>query len=582
MEDLKHIDWDKFHFLRAEYLWWAIPLFLVIALGFLAYSEKDKWKRNIAAHLQPYVVQKGTIWKSRIVHASLLVLFALGFISFLAPTWHEVKAPAKKIESKLVIALDMSQSMLATDISPNRLERAKFKISDFLKANPRAQTALLVFAGSSHIVVPFTTDYKIIKDDIDGLKPSMMPVRGTGFRALYTKLDSLFTGNAAEGKVLLMTDDLQGLDIPQVSAFVQENNVKLYIFPFATETGGDVPSFVNAKLPLKEKGEVVRTALDTTVLRQLRSLQKVEIVDMTLDKSDVTTLAKEIKNHLVFEEKQGEKENNWQDDGYWLVIPLALFFLFCFRKGWAIYSLLLAIGLSSCAKTNKPSSHQREKLAWADLWYTKGYQGQQAYDKQDYRQAAKDFQGPLHKGVAYFKYGDYASAEKAFEQDTSKIGLYNLGLTYAKLGKLQKSRQVFEELVATDPSMKGAQNNLDKVNQVLAGSDSMNTKKVPQSEPQPKDKSIQNQSPEDLSGGGQKATKKDMEKQRLEETANTGKRIAKEMDELPPDFKSGKGKIPNNILMRKVDDDPALFLTKKFKYQIKKKKAIAEETPNPW
>jgi Ca-activated chloride channel family protein len=92
----------------------------------------------------------------------------------------------------------------------------------------------------------------------------------------------------------------------------------------------------------------------------------------------------------------------------------------------------------------------------------------------------------------------------------------------------------------------------------------------------------QNKSPEDLSGGGQEATEKDMQKKRLEETVETDQRKGKELDELPDDFESGKGEIPKNILMRKVDDDPALFLTKKFKYQVKKKLVEVEKTAHPW
>ena len=123
----------------------------------------------------------------------MLVMFAFGLLAFFGPTWSQVKTPAKKVTSQMVIALDLSQSMMATDVSPSRLERAKFKIFDLLKANPFAETNLLVFAGSTHTAVPFTTDYKIITDQLDGLTPRMMPVKGTGFNALFHKIDTLFS-----------------------------------------------------------------------------------------------------------------------------------------------------------------------------------------------------------------------------------------------------------------------------------------------------------------------------------------------------------------------------------------------------
>ena len=85
-----------------------------------------------------------------------------------------------------------------------------------------------------------------------------------------------------------------------------------------------------------------------------------------------------------------------------------------------------------------------------------------------------------------------------------------------------------------------------------------------------------------MSGGGQEATKKDMEKERLEETTETDKRKGKELEELPEDFEAGKGELPKNILMRKVDDDPALFLTRKFKYQVKKGLVEVQKTDQQW
>jgi len=75
-----------------------------------------------------------------------------------------------------------------------------------------------------------------------------------------------------------------------------------------------------------------------------------------------------------------------------------------------------------------------------------------------------------------------------------------------------------------------------------------------------------------LSGGGQEATEEDMKKERKEETAATDMRKGKELDELPPDFEPGQKDDSQKVLMRKVDDDPALFLKRKFQYQVKKNK----------
>ena len=580
IESLKHIDWEKFHFLRPDYLWLSIPLAIIVLLGVLVYSENNSWKKHIGKHLRPYVIQKGTAWKSRLIHLSLFIMFGLALFGFLGPTWEEVKEPTKKLESQLVIALDLSQSMLATDVSPTRLERAKFKIQDFLEANPRAETSLKVFTESTHTVIPFTTDYKIILDHLDGLKPSMMPNHGTSYNNLFTNLDSLFVGNKAEGKILLITDDLEGMDVQKVSAFMQQNNVLLKVYPISTLSGGTVPSFRNAKYPLKVNGKIITSQRNQSLSRDLQAIDKVDVLDMSLDNSDVKLLAEDISKNLVFEEKPDTEDENWLDNGYLFVLPLLILFGFSFRKGWAIYSLLFFMSLTSCSQFSEDDS--LNKMTFKDLWLTKNYQGQQAYNKGDYMEASKLFKDPMNQGVSYYKQGDYLSAKTSFEKDSSNTGLYNLGLTYAKLGDLKKSQDIFELLIAKDPSFNGAEENLKNLNKALVSLKSSSPEDAKLNEEKPNAKNKQNKSPEDLSGGGQEATKKDMEKERLEEETETDKRKGKELDELPDDFESGSGSIPKNILMRKVDDDPSLFLTKKFRYQIKKKQVTAEKTETDW
>jgi Ca-activated chloride channel family protein len=566
LKNIEQINWKDFHFLRLEYLWMGVIVLIIIIIGFLFHKESISWKNKIAEHLRPYVIQKGTTWKTTLIRFSVIVMFAIGLLAFLGPTWDQIKAPAKKVKSQFVIALDMSKSMLAEDVSPNRLERAKFKIHDLLEANPKAETNLLVFSGSTHVAIPFTTDYKIILDQLDGLLPKMMPTSGTEFSALLNKVDTLFTNNKSEGKILLVTDDLEALSIEQISVFLQQNNVKLYIYPFASQSGAIIPGFKKT------------SALDITKLNSLAEMEKVDVLEMTLDDSDVKDLAKAIGNDIVFEDKTDEEEENWDDKGYWLIFPLTFLFLFSFRKGWSLNLIIVMLCFSSCSNNQKENT---TSFKFKDLWYTKQYQAQQAYNAENYLKAALDFEDPMHKGVAYYKAGDYLSAQTAFEQDSTVNGLYNLGLTYAKLGKLDESQDIFERVLQKDPNNKNANSNLQQI--ILAIDEIKATK--PENialEEKPNAKNKQNDSPEDLSGGGQEATQKDMEKERKEETTETGDRKGKELDELPDDFKAGDGALPKNILMRKVDDDPALFLTKKFRYQVKKGLVEVNKTDKKW
>ena len=93
---------------------------------------------------------------------------------------------------------------------------------------------------------------------------------------------------------------------------------------------------------------------------------------------------------------------------------------------------------------------------------------------------------------------------------------------------------------------------------------------------------IQNSDPEDLGGGGQEATDEDMKKERKEETVATDIRMGKELEEVPEEFKGGKQDESQKILMRKVDDDPAIFLKRKFRYQVKVRQIKPKEDQKKW
>ena len=129
----------------------------------------------------------------------------------------------------------------------------------------------------------------------------------------------------------------------------------------------------------------------------------------------------------------------------------------------------------------------------------------------------------------------------------------------------------FGKAIEMGPDMGDAKKNQTLMQQMVAGTDEANPEDAKESDVTEQAQNIENKSTEDLSGGGQEATKEDMEKERKEETVSTDVRKGKELDEVPDDFEAGKQDNTQKILMRKVDDDPALFLKRKFTNQAKKK-----------
>jgi Ca-activated chloride channel family protein len=129
----------------------------------------------------------------------------------------------------------------------------------------------------------------------------------------------------------------------------------------------------------------------------------------------------------------------------------------------------------------------------------------------------------------------------------------------------------FGEASELDPELESAREARQQLAQIRGGEDEVNPEDAREAQSQQTEENIENQDPEDLGGGGQEATEEDMEKQRKEETVNTDIRKGKELEEVPDDVGATMQQQDNSkVLMRKVDDDPSLFLKRKFEFQVKK------------
>ncbi|WP_236025685.1 VWA domain-containing protein [Algoriphagus oliviformis] len=560
--------------MRPIFLWLLVLVGLFWLTGLLSMRQDLAWKKVIAPHLREYVIKKGSERTKYLMQLLFALALSCGILGLAGPTWKRVEVPGQELETPVVILLDLSQSMMATDLQPTRLERAKFKINDLVKHNPQARVALVGFAGTAHTIVPLTRDYEIITSHVDGLTPAVMPFPGSDLEAAFAMADSVMGVTTAPGTVLVMSDDLDEDAFDAIQAFVQSNAGKVALLPMATDAGAEVPMPHSKAFFKDSNGNVVHSSLDRQILSQLASLDRVSVHELTLDDSDVELISKAISDNLMFTEKPEEKDDEWRDMGLLLVIPMALLLLLWFRKGWVMYSFLLLV-FSSCTDGSR----------FADLWYTEDYQGQKLSDRGDFAQAAQRFEDPMRRGVANFKAGNYADAIADFQQDTTAQGAYNLGLAYFQSGDTLGAMLAFQDAATLDPDFAPAAQANQLMKQIPRGEDSMTPQAAEETDDGDQGKQAQNKqndSMEDLSGGGQEATKKDMETSRNEETVTSDIHMGKELDEVPDDITATKQPMSDKMLMRKVDDDPALFLQKKFEYQVKKSKLKPKADGKKW
>ena len=285
---------QAFHFLRPEWLWGCIPVAL-LGIGLLRRQQNHRQAGSlIAPHLCAHLMVMPQ-QQSRFRPIHLLILCWLAAVIALAgPSWKKQPNPFSQDEAGLYVLLNVSGTMLATDIAPNRLERAKHKLNDLLARRSGAPTGLIVYSGSAHLVMPLTTDTRIIQEMVEGLVPEFMPSEGRNLQAALELADQMYEKAGRSGSVLVMTDD------PAVNQVQATRSYQTLFF------GSALPAGAHS---------------DWTLL--------------TVDDTDVERLLRRADRQLqsVLSEQQGER---WSDAGYYWVLLLVLATLLPFRKGWVV------------------------------------------------------------------------------------------------------------------------------------------------------------------------------------------------------------------------------------------------------
>ncbi len=568
-------DVQAFHFLRPAMLWLFIPLIIIVVFIVLNTREKKKWQNIVVPHLRPYMFSKGNTKALLLPLIFMLIGLTCMILALAGPTWKKRDIPGEKIPAVVLMALDLSKSMLAEDIQPSRLERAKMKISDFLDLNPRVRTGLIAYAGTPHIVLPFTSDYKLLKHHAGSLDNWEMPVQGTDITLALNLIDTLMSRVEAPSTILLMTDVIDDSDASKLSDFARNSIHRLEILLFSTPNGAPVPG---------NPGVVSKQS--PAALSNLQQNEKINITTITLDKSDVEQIVDRISSHLVFEKDSKLDTKEWDDMGWLLLIPAIIIALLWFRKGWMIQWCwlfpLLSFGLTSCGVDSKHP----------DWWYSKNYQGELWYEKGEYEKAAELFADNAHKSAAYFKAGDYQSAAELLADDTTATGKFNYGLAMAKLGDYNEAIVSFQQAARSNPELQGKVTRSIEATQLLQEqADSVlrfhpHTSSVDSILKKTEKGSLKERKPtsedEQLSSDTE-VKKLPTSGDRITDETESNIHRGKEQKFPPKDFKmENQMPIETQILMQKTNADPGEFLHRRFEIQKNKNYPDVKQTKENW
>lgn len=260
------------NFAQAQYL----ILILLVPLFFVAYAVMLRFRRKrirkmgdegLVKELMPSVsVSKGWV---------RITLFSLAFFFFvIGLSRPQIGAKLKEHKTKgveVMIALDVSNSMLAEDYSPNRLERAKLAISRLVDRLRDDRIGLIVFAGNSFVQLPVTTDYVSAKMFLNSISTESVPVQGTAIGDAISTAIRSFSAQSEKSRAIIVITDGENHEDDPVAAARQAAGMGIRVFTIGVGSPEGQPIPMGGELLKDRNGDIVVTRLDEKVLQDVAS-----------------------------------------------------------------------------------------------------------------------------------------------------------------------------------------------------------------------------------------------------------------------------------------------------------------------
>ncbi len=466
MADLFAIDFSQLHLLRPLALLGLIPALLLVALAQWRKRSAGNWEKVINPELLPFLMQgnanqkqRGLLW--------VALAWSIACLALAGPTWQQLPQPVHKKDAALILIMDLSPSMLAEDIKPSRLARARYKLIDILKNRQEGFSALVVYGGEAFTLAPLTEDSNTIISLVPVLHPTLLPEYGSNTEAaIETALELALNGGYQQADLLLITDEVAAPAFPRIRSMISKaGNFRLSILGVGSQQGAPIPTGAGG-FAKDINGAIVIPKLSPGSLNRLAADNGGVYVTISADDSDIETLLDSTSELFPDATKELERSFDlWDDQGYWLIFLLLPVVLLSFRKG-NIAVLVLSAPLLFSDPVAANSWQQTGKSLWQDLWKTPDQQASDALRAGDAATAQQLFDDPQWRGSAAYKAGDYQSAIDDFVTSDSADAHYNRGNALAHAGDLDAAIDAYNQALELAPAMEDAVANKELLEQL--------------------------------------------------------------------------------------------------------------------
>jgi len=553
---------ESIHFIRPAWLL-LLPLAALLPWAWMkARRPSGDWARVCDPHLLRWLaVEQGESKRRRGGHWLAGLAIAITLLALSGPSWQKLPDVSFSARDARVIVLDLSLSMLAGDLRPDRLTQVRFRLADLLEQTEEGQLGLVVFAGDAFVVSPLTDDTNTIANMLPALQPDIVPVAGSradlGLEMAASLLDR---SGFARGEILLVTDSVDARDVAETRSLARDGIVTS-VLGVGTRKGAPIPSgggFVRDR-----SGNVVIARLDDAALKELVRAGGGVYSELGPASGDSELWGSaEGPDFAARDDALGDR---WKDSGPWLVLLLLPLALAGFRRGlFFMLPLLLVNGLML-----PTSAHAGW---WEDLWQRNDQQAWNALRRGDSQKAAALARDAGLAAEASYRTGEYADAAGAWSGLDTAEAHYNRGNALAHAGDLDGAIAAYDEALEVDPDMTDAIHNRDivekmKQEQEQAKSEQQGESDDPQSSDQQQESEQEGDQEEsgDEGESSEEQEKESSEEQQGEEPQDLSKTWSEEDEQAMEQW------------LRRIPDDPGGLLRRKFRNQHQRRGSPEDE-----
>lgn len=448
--------WSRLYWLLAA----PLAIYLLWAMHRARQHSKD-WRHILPAAFHAVLLKQHRVHKSKWSILALALAWLCAWLALLGPSWLVLEETAtKKLQQPaLVIAIQLTPDVLANDLAPSRLQQIRHKVLSLLESRDDATTALVVYAGSAHTLVPLSNDLLTSTNLLKAMHPDLMPAAGQrADLAVQRAIDLLQQGAQGQGHILLISNGVTVNEQLAIEQALKNQRIQLHLLGVGTAAGAPMRSSEQGDFLTDAAGAILISRLNATSLQLLSKHTASPYATLSSNGEDLQQLGLLSTPSSLQRRSLANQNSTSHDQGYWLILPLLLITA-CFARRGSILIMMLALLPILPSPTYA--------FEFDDLWLRPDQQGQKLLQQKQPALAAQRFNDPAWRASAWYLAKDYQRAADSFALLDSAEAHYNRGNALALAGNLTAALAAYQQALERAPEMLAAQYNYDVVSEVL-------------------------------------------------------------------------------------------------------------------